>query len=211
MPIQLQVEDVLHIRLGAYQNGQVSLNNLYYKVSTITGGATFLEDVPNGVFNFAKDHYKVLMTTQASFVGTSARIVAPAFRKTNTYLSDVALVAGTAGDEVLPTQDCGVWSFRTDLAGRKAYGRNYLPFLWAGFVQGTGHPSEDYITAASNWIAFMSPNITVPVKTHSLVLNHGVFGKNTGFNPVTASRLSHLFGTQRRRGDFGKQNPNPWG
>lgn len=211
MAIALEVNDILRIRLATFLEGQMGLNVLHYRISSISGGATLIDDVPAGFYDFVQERYCDLFATQTEFSGVGASIVLPGDRRTIEYRSagNTGVLLGTNGDETLPKQVTAVIRFRRERAGRMARGRNYIPFpAQTGADFTTGLPNAGYIVKLTDYLNTISPTCTVPIKTHTIVITHGILGKLSGFDPVAAVAVSRRWATQRRRGDYGAQNTN---
>jgi hypothetical protein len=211
--IVLQPGDVLRLRVCCYDTAsmQLGMNVLYYRITSIVGGLTYLEDAADAFQSFVSmTQLPALLASSASFVGCMVARIKPDDTRTNDFLSTADPVEGTSGDP-LPDQTAGIWSFYRNRPGRMARGRNYIPFPSEDDnIPGFHVPSNAYLTNLTNYISAMSPTITVPVKTHSIVCEHVIHGKLTGEDPVIRSRARAKWGTQRRRGSYGAANVNPF-
>lgn len=211
MGISLQTNDIIQVIQCGYFRGQLSMNNLYYRVDSSSFPGILLDDLPDAFMTYCTGFYDALMGSYAQYVGVMSKIVFPIGRITNVYKSTLAAVDGGGGDTPLPTGACGLIRFRRERPGRQARGRNYLPFPADTELDGTtGEPSAGYLTKVGNYTAHVCFTPTVPVKSHNLVLEQQIHGRLTGTNPVVEVVISQGWATQRRRSDFGKTNANPF-
>lgn len=189
---------------------QISLNVRHYWLNSITGlGATQGEfaTLLDGVF---APLYKAILSAQARYRGVKVRSILPAPPAAPAWevASDgVGLVAG----DMCPKQTAGVIALQTARSGRAYRGRVYVGMPGEADNAATAVPSAAYVTGLTNigaaWIALRTPGAAG--NTSSLV--PGLFHRATGTTTdLTASIARTLWGTQRRRGSFGRPNVLPF-
>ena len=211
------VGDILEITHVWRCDLQIAENTVHYRVSSVIGGGLNCSQI---AANFANNAILVaagLLPEQASYYGAKCRnLVAPQTRS----FHEIIITDGTVGSSVVPKQVSGVISIYTPLAGQKNRGRVYFPFLPTTFADPAGRLSAAGYTAwntnKSNFIP-LATDITAGPATVSLalVVRHGrgeiAFPVPAG-TATTADTLitQRSLGTQRRRGDYGRVNANPF-
>jgi hypothetical protein len=125
---------------------------------------------------------------------------------------------GIAGGTNLPTQVSGLLSLVTGLAGRKFRGRIFPGFPSTAFADVQGLQNAAGSVALAGIAAAISTSQTLSVggisTTMQLFLRHpdlvvsGV--RVVQGTPAIGWNVSTRFATQRRRGQFGRTNVNPF-
>jgi hypothetical protein len=198
--------NIARVKLSSWMDGQLGLMVLNFKCIVATGpGITDVDLAPVLAGNLAGP-LKALLSGNAEYLGLSVRNMAavPAIQST---VSVTGAGAGSAGTAPLPPQTAAILSWKTGLIGRRNKGRNYVPFPDEADNPASHIPGPGYITRANTLIAAIlaTQTVTVTGTTVSLVLcitdKVGLLGTN-----VTRGQLQPGWGTQKRRGDFGRFN-----
>lgn len=209
--------DVLLVTLASYTPSQAGLNNLHYIVLDTSGGGVTLAELANAIDALVAAPMKAWLGTNARWRGVSVRNLAPP--ATPGYAETGSDGPGLAGAG-LPTQTSGLITLKTAVGGPGGRGRIYPPFPGQDFVADTGGMNLAGLTALVDLCA------AIPV-----LRNFTAFGGGTcRLQLVVASSLLHweagvplptplsvtelkpqgAFATQRRRGQFGRINPEPF-
>jgi len=216
-------DDVIKLQIYCYETtntSQVSINTTYWRAGVVggVGNSTVSEFTDLWSVTMAP-LYKAVMSSAAFFRGATGQrfrsgVLPPSF----TERAIAHAGAGTRGASMLPPQTAFVISFKTD--NGKIRGRNYIPFPSSGDMDANGTPSADYLIA----VDFITGNMTsglvlakagVTTTLRQLVYSPAVApdppipGRAEAFTPVTTWSRQDGFGTQRRRGYYGRQNAVP--
>jgi hypothetical protein len=203
------------VRTFCYSLNQMSVNVRYFQVATVTGGTmTETQFITALGANFATV-MKAAMTNNAEYIGSDVQNITGA----KPYPIQVASLSGAgfgaAGANPLPTQVCGVLSLKTALTGRGYRGRSYIPFPdFSAVNTGSQLPTGAYETLVGNIgnvvtgaLAVVNGGVTVTVQW---MLRHSKPVAIAGtYTPIVGYVTPDAFGTQRRRGSYGRQNPIP--
>jgi hypothetical protein len=198
------------IKAFCYQDNQVGINIRYFFTTGVIGAGLSEQQLLDAWSARAAVLYKTWLVDSATFLGMtmSPILTAP---PVNTYLSTVGQGPGTVSSDPLPKQIAGIIRLTTGIVGRGNNGRVYVPFPAEAY---NGVDNKPTLTALdvlssiallwSNAQTFMSGADGV---TASPLLFHRV--TNTATN-IARGVAVPSWATQRRRGDFGRQNPIPF-
>jgi len=160
------------------------------------------------------------MANPCEYRGVQAQIISPVPPFQALFVEAFSITGatnGTGGAFVQATQVCGLISYQTDKARQSQRGRCYVAFPSQQLDSGGGSPDATYITRlgtlASDMIAGLSVSAGGRTATLVRVLLHGK-DKNGNqivpfITPITGSKQSELWATQKRRGNFGRTNVSP--
>jgi hypothetical protein len=155
-------------------------------------------------------HLIAHMSNAVMFYGSQASLVksiAP-WAPVATYSNTQGTVAGPS----LPTQDRALISWKTDFSGRAYRGRTYM-FTPTNFeLSAEGRPSGTYLLALQDFANQMiAPFVNGP-STWVLGLWHRKPTADIGssFDQFTAATVSNSWASQRRSGDYGRPNSQPF-
>lgn len=203
------VGDILQMRNVWYTPTQIGMNVLHYVVSARTGAGATLAELANSMAPAFQAPAKAIISAAARYRGVGfTNISAP---RTLEYANTGSDIQGTGGATLAPTQSSLVIHWGTQMAGRKFRGRSYLPFPSTGDMNADGTPTTSYISRCTTMMATYATwgPVTGAGGTTSvvLVIYHRVGG---GFDQVVLGTNTQKFGTQRRRGMYGRLNSVPW-
>lgn len=202
------VGDILEATIRCHSRDQDGLNIRHYSVTAATGGGVTFAEVASNLFNRLAAAYVAIMNGTASFHSVSVRRVAP-IPPSAPEVTILAPVINIGGGPPAPRQVTGVIGLFTGVAGRKGRGRVYVPFPSNVHVD-DGSPTNAYVAGLQGIAAQLLGVVTV---------TGGVAGTSAELIPVLYHRLTRTanaitnatgrarFGTQRRRGDYGRANP----
>jgi hypothetical protein len=221
MPNSLSVGDLVKCRIWCSSlegGGQASVNTIDYIVAAVGASAGTDADVATTLNNLIAVDYKSLLCNLTTYRGVQAQILNPTapFRAKFMAAFDNSLAGvGNAGAAPLPPQTCGLLSFQTAFPGPAFRGRFYIAFPAVDSDSGGGTPNNTYITNANSLGATVGSGLGIITggRTATLVraLIHGMnkAGVTPLPSPVLETTTSANWATQRRRGDFGRQNRSP--
>lgn len=205
MPIG-DVYEVKHFSQSAMQMG---LNVRHWRVITSTPPEPTLSQIASALGTTFSALYRALESAQATYVTTSVRKINPlpiSIEVPNTAGAGVGAVAG----DLLPKQTAGVISLRSTLAGRKNRGRAYIPFPSEDDSSLAAAPTAGYVTRLLALATAFFTDQTVTVGAGSIVLRAVIWQRKTRTTIDIAGVIARSsWGTQRRRGDFGRTNLPP--
>jgi len=184
---------------------QTALNDLYYNATSISGGGATDVDFAAAVSTAFAAGYKALIEPLCGFAGVRVSRVAPTI--TPSFLDATDAGAGTNASTMLPTQVTAVLTKGTPFAGRKYRGRIYFPFPTAADVGAGGVVSGGYIAVLAVLCAQFLSNITAGSAGNTAVMTPVLWHRSTrSTTQLTNFSVSSLWGTQRRRGNYGRPN-----
>lgn len=197
----------VELKLFTWTPSQLGLNVTHW-VATGGDGSVTDEEVRDAFLTELGPLYQALMSEQAIVAAISARImddppnVAPSMITAN--------LAGEVEGDLLPKQTCGIITKKTALIGRANRGRIYAPFPGEASNETDSRPTAGYITdLRALGDAYATP-LTVNVGLNVVVMNPVLFHRSlNSFTNVQSCQPRLLWGTQRRRSDYGVINPRP--
>jgi hypothetical protein len=207
------VGDLYEVRPTTYRPAaaQLGLNVLHFRCTAVVG--TISE---NSLAQYCATTmgplYAAVMSNQASFRGVSLRRLLPG-TPTSYFTSHEGFAVGSVTGDGLPPGVAGLIGLKTLEAWRGGHGRVYLPFPSESDSNGLGRPTDPYIAAADNiaailrsaWTPDKVPGVPGEVTLHAVVLRSAFPAGLLTTDAVVRNRWA----TQRRRSDFGRQNPEP--
>ena len=203
----MALNDVYEVKIFCSMPRQTGLNVRHYKVT-----ASVAPEPPASAFMDFLDQqfaaqYPPLLNTTAFYHGVSVQKILP-LPKSVAITTDARRASGTGGSDPMPKQVSGVITLRTLLAGRRNRGRVFVPFPSEQSNTLEGVPTGLYGLS----LIILGDFLIQPVNivglpgsaTYTPVLNHRTppFGQE-----ILVSRVARgIWGTQRRRGDYGSPN-----
>lgn len=190
--------DIVQVSFVCQVEDQFMFNVFDFDILNSTGGGLTDAQFSVAVDNLMAPLYKALLASSAAYFGSKTQIILPTridpqFNKTNAG-------AGTLAGDQLPTQTCGLISWRTGFAGRSFRGRTYLPAASEGINDSVAQPSAAYITAATAFANALMGFNNIVVGPDSLSFALSVFSRSTGDLTVIESfEVREDWATQRRR------------
>lgn len=213
MPIPvLNAADVLQLTIATYftPSRQLGLNTSHWQVTVSGAPPANVSDFVNVMDSLFAPLYKLAISGGAKYYGCRAVKVFPAGAPApQTATANTG--AGLVGTQVLPTAIAGILKFTTANVGRKFRGRNYIPFPDATFLAAAGaEPTAAYVAAILNIGAVYVPQAII-VGGRSATVTPVICNKagTAPVSPITNVLSEGDFGTQHRRGDFGRTNNYP--
>jgi len=198
---------------------QVAINTTYWLAGVQTGGATFTtEDFAEAFSGMMAPIYKDLMSSSASFSGVRCQVWRPKPIERAVVRTNEAGV-GTRNVSLAPPQVAFVVTLLT--AEAKVRGRQYIPFPSNADMDVNGTPDAAYLVNAAVYAAAIRQPLAIVKGASTLPMAPVVFSPQvpytvTAEKPLVRNEFWTLiedattkdgFGTQRRRGFYGKINP----
>lgn len=208
------------VQVCCYTPTQISLNTSYWQVTAIGAGTDMsVSAMAVGFDTVFKDVYKPWMSPQATYRGVQVKWLPATLIPQAGYAAVTNDGPGTAAGLNLPTQVSGVITWRTALAGRRYRGRIYPGFPSDTWADNGGNLS----VAGQTQLAIIATAYSVPVViagvggvqdvTFALqVRSFLLIGppRQYSYFPTTGWTARTRFATQRRRGQYGRQNALPY-
>lgn len=205
--------NLLHYQLVAQQSEQVAYTGWHYRISLVNPPNPTLGEIVAALDQVFAPLYIALLSSEAIYRGSMIRKVFPLAPSAPAADNTRTAPGGVVGT-LLPRQTSGVISKQTLVAGAAFRGRCYTAFGAQTSSQSNGIPTAAYVTsltALANAIA--GTRHVISLGTCDLVpcLMHRpprhVLGDTTDISRCLAKAL---WGTQRRRGSFGRPNTAPF-
>lgn len=210
MSTELAVGDRLEFRCYTADNEQASVNTFNYRVQSVNTPGFTDQQAVDAFSTFIASTYKSIIYNGARYQGTTCSVANRIPLRVPVSSAEGAGV-GTGGAIGLPRQTAIVSSWRTNIAGPGGRGRTYWPFPPAAFNEDEGTPTD----------AFQAAMVGVSEAIIELT-NLDFFGanadvmfvvwsrKNTVMREITQGVVQKKWGTQKRRGSYGRPNVSPF-
>jgi hypothetical protein len=189
---------------------QVSFNRYLFYCSRVAGTGGTDQELATTLDGLLAPLYKPIMAASATYWGTKvSRYLLPPVNRPVTNITNTGI--GTGGADMLPGAVAALLKTTTATNGRKGQGRVYIPFIFDGFATAAGQPVgalEVALGGIGNAIYTLAPvGAGANTSTMAWCLPNAKFAPN--ISQVLAYVGEPKFGTQHRRGDFGKLNTIP--
>lgn len=192
--------------------GQVSTNTHKWQLTNLTSGTAFSSN------QFTLDYdatmqalYAPLMSIEANYYGTQVYLMNPIGLPPRPDSTNGLVSPGTGTGGLLPSQTCGMISLKSTTLGKIGAGRTYVPFPYNDGNETNGTPTTIYMDNLGL--------LGVQLRSNILVVAGGI---TATFRPclyrggadtprfIEEAIPKDAWATQRRRGDFGRLNANPF-
>jgi len=199
------------LRLYCQLQDQISVNVRHFEIGANVGGGLTEQECARKFSNKFAVLYRAVMSSQANFLGVQlnrliANILGPGFT------SQFGAGAGRLEAAPLPRQVCGLIQFQAEVGGRKSRGRMYFPFVCEGHISAEGHVEENlrnHLRVVGSTMA--QPIILGDTASVTTTFNPIIYHRATQtFDGIVGYSVGNRWATQKRRGDFGRQNPIPF-
>ncbi len=220
MANQLTNGALVQLRVWARNDStpQASVNSLWYFVSAVGSNPATDQDFADQMDAAVAPVYKPIIAGNSEYRGVQAIIHSAIFPYPSLFppaQTSANAGTGTGGTQPLPSQTAGILRFLTNRAGPSGRGRIFLPFPPVDLSDPGGSPLPAYITAGLAVGAELGVGISVAIGGRSAVLLRViVHGENKlgvvpSPTPVDDFVMDLGWGTQRRRGFYGRPNISP--
>jgi hypothetical protein len=205
--------DVILGQIVTVQSEQTAFAGCHWYITSLTGGVITLGNIATTLDAQFGATTKPALSAQATYKGVLVRRIQPTPPSPPCWDTANQGLGGVVGD-VNPRQTCGVVSKGTALAGRKYRGRLYLSFPGESDNAVNGVPAASYAASLTgflnnlrlpvNVVSGGATAVLLPCIYHRPVPPAAFFVTN-----ITSITLRTIWGTQRRRGSFGRPNTSP--
>jgi len=206
MPTVIAEDDIVRTKVLCWVNYQVGINVRYWRCGTNPGDLT-IEDFSTHLVDNLVPLYTAYLSTACIVDALKVQIVGPGGMSDE--LTTLLGTAGGASATTMPRQACGIVTLTTGVGGRKNRGRFYVPFPTEEMNEAGGSPNGAGLTAMGLIGEFYTTvqNVTVDIFTMIMgpVLVHSGPAPDAP-TPLTGYITRDKWGTQKRRGDYGKLN-----
>lgn len=188
---------------------QLGVNNLYYRCDAQVGGGAAEQDFINEVDTSFQAAYKAAISVGANYYGVSGRELLPT--KSGNVVQNVNAGAGTVAGNMLPKQVAAVFTKHTPQPGHSGRGRVYIGFQpVAGNTAAAGIAAGQLALLDTLRSIFASGILAITGADQSHMQPVLYSKKLNAFFTVSSVTKAAIWGTQRRRGDYGRQNALPF-
>jgi hypothetical protein len=209
----MSVLDLYSCRLVTSADNQVAINTVYYLTASIGSPPSTDQDLADSVSAAVATAIRACMTNSATYKGCLVQRVNPRPPQVD-VVSVVGAGSGSGGTTPIPHQVSGVLSWYTASAGRQHRGRIFVPFPDISSDDTDRTPTVTYttnITAVGTALRTVTALATGGrTATVNFVLAHKQLpGPIWSSASITAILGQKKWGTQRRRGNYGRANTSP--
>lgn len=199
--------DRITVRLFSQAGDQAAINVLWYRCSAADNpGPTNGEAALVFETKFAIA-LRNCMSPAATFRGAGVQ---------NRYVIDAEQYSsasqgpGLGTGDNLPRQVSGVITLKTNTAQRRARGRKYIGFPAESDNDANGRPQAAYVTRLQTLANLMDDSVVVAGALGSATFVPIVWSRKFAASfDITSCLAREKWGTQRRRGDYGRPNVLP--
>jgi hypothetical protein len=188
---------------------QLGLMGLHWSISGVVGIPDG-QDLAEAIDAAISTPLRNWLTLQSSYAGCEAVRVFPA----PVSVADISIIhagVGLNGTGAIPSQCCAVLHLQTGTIGKSHQGRTYVPFPPLGALDDGGvinAPARALLTLIADAIG---AGVVVGAGGNTALATLGVYSKKLGvITDVTDIGIPFGFGTQRRRGFYGRTNLRPF-
>lgn len=204
--VPIAVGDILQVRMQTFLVNQIGINCFNFWVTSVNATTPPSLQTFSFMFNSTVNTlYKLCLCSPSSFLGHSIRRIYPTV--TLPYLDNTDAGFGTGDVNPLPLQTAGIITWRTDYPRGSYRGRSYIPFPSETENNSSGHPASLYVSK----LQALGIALTTAFNDHTgnqmqLVVWSRKLTTASGL--VTSFTPNQKWSVQRRRGDYGRVNPN---
>jgi len=192
--------------------GQVSTNTHKWQLVSLSSGSSFSSNqfTINYDLNMS-GVYKAVLSNEAKYYGTQVYLMNPIGLPPRPDSINGNTDFGTAGAGLLPTQSSGLITLRSSTLGKIGAGRTYIPFPTPVDNETNGSPTVDYVSRLLDIGDFLKTNFLVVDGGVTATFRPCLYRGGTDTPRFIEERVARdAWATQRRRGDFGRLNANPF-
>lgn len=217
--------DYLQVTAVCYLDDQLGLNNYYFGVINQVGFPTE-QAVAEDLAQRWQQPYVGALTSLAAFKGVILRNfkkLEEPFAPVSYYGRPKIAMVGQFGNVPMARQVSGLITVQSTRGGKGGKGRRYIPFpdAEANEIGGSGTPTNAYLNCLTQIVGAALSTITLGIGDSSITLKplHQTYvkpeppvpGYYDYYDVLPARTIYHdAWATQRRRGSFGRLNPDPF-
>lgn len=201
MSYELEVNQVLEVRLYAHSAGQYSVNTRHYRVTAVAGAGETDGNAAVRVETELAAAFKACLNENAEYLGLSLQIIRT-IRRPKSIVS-AGSGPGLIEGDILPRQVAGLITLTTDTASRSGRGRMYVPFAPESRNLATGVPNPEYLGELDALAIKLDNILVVGAGADTATIQPVLYNRTThAVIPVTGIRVASHWATQRRRSDI---------
>jgi hypothetical protein len=207
------VGDILRVTMAfTYPNGQLEETNFFLQC-VVSGGSDSRAGMAAALDGYVVTDIVPHLKSTTHYYG-SRWAIEQAAQKFGSYVTTPNTPGGST-DPDFPTQVRGLLQVRTALVGRRQRGRMYMPTPITTMGNPDGSPSSTYQGQIQAFANNILGGFAIGGSIWGMVLYHRPHPKATPPIPYTVTAVSAItastkFATQRRSGQYGRVNVNPW-
>jgi hypothetical protein len=205
-----EVNDLFEARIVCVYDNQISVNVRHYRCTAKAGTGVTDQTLATQLDATFQAAYKALLSSSARYRGVGVRKVEPLPLGLEVY-STVNDGIGTQALGMNPTQTCGVMTLRSALGGRSRRGRVYIPFSSFADTGADGRPAAGYQVRMGTLAALFFFVQALGTGGNTNTFTPVIWSKKFNYsNQIITATSVKKWGTQRRRGDYGRTNVTPF-
>lgn len=190
-------------------SGQVQEMNLNYEITVQGAGdsrAALLAQIDTNITTFVRTY----MSNTCHYYGSRLSAVRTAFPYAPVITTPN--LVGLIAEHMLPSQTRPIIKLYTELVGRKYRGRLFMFTPVASQTSTNETPEPAMMSSYKSFVDSQLGGVIVGGTTWTASIWHRPHPPAPPLDPtpVTRSSSSGRWGTQRRSGDYGRLNSNPW-
>lgn len=188
---------------------QIGINSMWFLVGNVVSGGLTLEQICDQMRINVEAVWGNWNNVNVGLLGVRGYWINLATGKAIEGAKSASTLVGDLDDGILPSQVSVVVKKKTSTVGRGKHGRLYLPFPVATAVLDNGEldgATEAIMVAYCN-TAFSASVLNVGGISSQILPVVAHYGPPVTYSNILSYEATHKFGTQRRRGDYGRTNP----
>ena len=212
MSTQLEIGDIVQARVVTRDTtGGENFNIYNFSIINVVG-TPLDSDFATQLDSLIAPLYKALLPTTSNYDGVEISLVNKTLRPIQpaTVYTSASSGPGLITADSMAGQVAGMISWATSLAGQAFRGRSYVGSVPVTMITAAGVPSSAYITLigtlALNLFEFTGFTIGATSLLCGLTIWHRL---HQTYTIITSFFIPGKFGTQRRRGNYGKNRLPP--
>lgn len=210
MAYTIALGDVLVVTSACANTNQVAFNTTFYHCTAIAAASQTDQAMVNYIDGIVAPLYKPCLGSNASFYGTRMARYAPG-PTTLPVISNANTGIGTAATTCQAAQVSGIIKATCNFAGARFRARQFVPFPYLAATDPVNNvPTALYKTQIAGLGAQIYTPYTLITGLNSCTLSPVILHRDTGLTDlIVASSASSKWGTQVRRGNYGRPNVYP--
>jgi len=206
MPTFITQGDVIEATYSWTLGNQRGLNAIHYRVVSTSTIVTELSEVATALQTAIGALALAIVPPPVEFAGVAMQRLfpgTPSFR----WSGGTPVGPGTFAGTPAAKQIAAVITKMTEKGGRAYRGRVYVPFPSKAAEDTDATPTDAYLEAIQNLYDGLLSQLTIAAPSGTAVLKCILLHRESDtYDDVTSIRYNDKFGTQRRRGDYGRPN-----
>jgi len=204
MATTLSQGDIIEASYNWIQGVQRGVNVIHYRVSATSTAVAQLSEVATALQTAIGTLALTIVPPAVTAFGVALQLISP-LPKSVKWSGGELVGPGTYTGTPAAKQISAVITKLSVLGGRANRGRTYVPFPSKDAEDTDGTPTAAYLEAIQDLYDGLLGTLVVSTPGGIVTLKCIIWHRLTSsYTDVTALRYNDKFGTQRRRGDYGK-------